>query len=77
MNTSLHQNYLWLFARQEECIVFTVDYPKTPMKNYYGILDVIVWYYLYIVYFLNEIIRVKSKIILFGDSAGGNLIVSL
>lgn len=40
-------------------------------------MSLIFKYYLFIYFFLEKIIRVDSKIVLFGDSAGGNMVVAL
>ncbi|EGR30114.1 hypothetical protein IMG5_141700 [Ichthyophthirius multifiliis] len=78
MGTRSHQTYTRKWANKLGIPIFAVDYKKAPQHPYpYGLNDC--WQaYLWILFYAEKFFNVKpEKIILVGDSAGGNLILGL
>lgn len=74
-NTSMYQDLLRRIARETNLPIFSIDYRLAPDYPFpYGLTDC--WQaYLWIVYYARDLLQLKfDKVILCGDSAGGNLI---
>lgn len=54
-----------------------MDYPKAPQAKYARIFQVILKFYLFIYFFVKNVIKIEPQIIFAGDSAGGNMVVAL
>lgn len=77
MTTSTHLMYLTKYVKETGALLFTVDYPKAPQAKYSKILEVILKFYLFIHFYLKNVVKVTPQIVFVGDSAGGNLVVAL
>ena len=76
MSTSSHQLYLRRVAKETNSVIFSLDYPKAPEAHYFEILTSTIKFYLFINNLL-KMLKVESRVILYGDSAGGTLISAL
>ena len=74
MNSTSHENYLRKFANSAEIPVISIDYSLSPEAQFPKALNEVYQAYLWIVY---ESGIKADNIILAGDSAGGNLSLSL
>jgi len=73
-----HQTYLRKWANQSDVVIFAIDYKLAPKVKYPYILDELWQAYFWIVTRSEIEFSVKPRtIILVGDSAGGNLAMSL
>lgn len=78
MSSSSHQNYLRLWPKELKIPVFSIDYRLAPDAQYPHLFNDVIRSYIWILAFVYEVLRVNpKKIILSGDSAGGNLAASL
>lgn len=78
MSSYSHQIYTRKWANELKLPVFSVDYRKAPEFPYPMALDDCLEAYLWLVYVFPQIFMGSvKKIILVGDSAGGNLIAAL
>jgi hormone-sensitive lipase len=74
MSSSMHQPYLVKWAKELEVPIFSIDYRLAPEVQYPNQLDDSINGYLWILFFVELVLKVKIKnLILTGDSAGGNL----
>lgn len=74
MSSSSHQNYLIPWAKQLQIPVFSIDYRLAPEVQYPDILDDCINGYLWIIVFIEQVLKVPiNTLILTGDSAGGNI----
>ena len=77
-STSMHQTYLTKWANKLKIPVFALDYRLAPQVKFPFLLNDCIRMYIWIVTFLTDILGCQiKKIIVTGDSAGGNLILSL
>jgi hypothetical protein len=78
MSSSSHENYTRKWTNKLEVPVFSIDYRLAPENPYPKALDDVYQAYMWIVKYAEEIMKLNiEKIILVGDSAGGNLVVAL
>lgn len=78
MSSASHQNYLRLWANDLMMPIFSIDYRLAPMAQYPCQLNDVVRGYVWILGFIQDVLHVNpKKIILSGDSAGGNLCIGL
>ena len=78
MSSSSHQNYLIPWANQLKIPIFSIDYRLAPEAQYPCILNDAINGYLWVLYFVEEVLGVKIKnLILTGDSAGGNFVLTI
>ena len=78
MSSSSHQSYLRKFVRQNDAVLFSIDYPLSPMKKYPDILDSVLKGYLFVLVLVSRVLGVgEFEFVLVGDSAGGNLACAL
>ncbi len=72
-NSGTHRGLLFRIAKKTDSVIFSINYRRSPEYKYPIPLDDCVGGYLYL---LNKVKNPK-KIILAGDSAGGNLAINL
>jgi hormone-sensitive lipase len=78
MSASSHENYTRKWTNTLQIPVFSIDYRLSPEFPYPKSLDDVYQAYMWIINFGEEIFKNKiTNIILVGDSAGGNLVMSL
>mgnify|MGYP000874372689 CR=1 FL=1 len=78
MSSYSHQIYTRKWANELKLPIFSVDYRKAPEFPYPMALDDCLEAYLWLVYVFPQLFAgTVKKIILVGDSAGGNLVASL
>lgn len=74
MSSSSHQNYLLKWAKELKLPIFGIDYRLAPDAKYPDLPNDVFRSYVWILAFLTEVLKVNpKKIIVSGDSAGGNL----
>lgn len=74
MSSSSHQNYLVKWAKELKIPIFAVDYRKAPQTQYPEPVNDCCRAYVWLLAFLTDVLQVNpSKILVSGDSAGGNL----
>lgn len=74
MSSSYHQSYLRKYANALKIPIFSIDYRLAPEYRYPLALQDCIKAYTWILQFLKEVVGADvKKIIVFGDSAGGNL----
>jgi hormone-sensitive lipase len=73
-NTFLHQTYIRRWANMLNIPFFSVEYRKSPQWAYPAALDDSFQTYMWLVTLFDQVYDARPpKIILIGDSAGGNL----
>jgi hypothetical protein len=78
MSAASHENYTRKWTNMLEIPVFSIDYRLAPENPYPKALDDVYQAYMWIIKYAEDIFKMDlDKIILVGDSAGGNLVVSL
>jgi len=78
MSSSSHRNYLYRWAKGLNMVVFSIDYRLAPESPYPAGLDDVWQAYNWLVNYSETILGIPTnKIILAGDSAGGNYITVL
>jgi len=78
MSASSHENYTRKWANMLEIPLFSIDYRLAPENPYPKALDDVYQAYMWIIKYAEDFYKMDlDKIILVGDSAGGNLVVSL
>lgn len=78
MSSSSHQNYTRKWAKILQLPIFSVDYQLAPDSPYPQALDDVWQAYMFILTKISEISDLSPmKIIVTGDSAGGNLAIGL
>ncbi len=78
MSTRSHQTYLRQWAKQTGMVVFSVEYRLAPVHKYPdGLDDVWQAYYWIITQGQTQLGLKLNRVILAGDSAGGNLALAL
>lgn len=78
MSSHSHQNYTRKWANLTQTPILSIDYRKAPEYPYPCALDDVWQAYLWIVYRLSDYTDLATtKIVLTGDSAGGNLAMAL
>jgi hormone-sensitive lipase len=78
MSSSSHRNYLYQWAKSLNMIIFSIDYRLAPQDPFPAPLDDIWQAYNWIVNYSESILGIPiDKIVLAGDSAGGNFVMSL
>jgi hormone-sensitive lipase len=78
MSSYSHQTYTRLWANELDVPVFSIDYRKAPENKYPSSLEDVWQVYIWILKYLNKHLGITpNKIILAGDSAGGNLITGV
>mmetsp|Transcript_38777 Transcript_38777/g.28668 ORF Transcript_38777/g.28668 Transcript_38777/m.28668 type:complete len:309 (+) Transcript_38777:1620-2546(+) len=78
MNSAAHQSYTRLWANNLNIPVFSVDYRLSPQYKFPAALNDVWQVYYWLVENAEAIMGLKvDKIILAGDSAGGNLVAAL
>jgi acetyl esterase/lipase len=78
MSASSHENYTRKWVNSLEVPLISIDYRLAPAHPYPYALDDVYQAYMWIINYAEDILKIKlDKIILVGDSAGGNLCLSL
>lgn len=78
MSSRSHQTYSRRWANELKIPIFAVDYKKAPEHPYPAALDDCWQAYIWILTKLSTVYNVNpKKIIVVGDSAGGNLAIAL
>ncbi len=78
MSSSSHRNYLYRWAKGLNMVIFSIDYRLAPESPYPAGLDDVWQAYNWLVNYSETILGIPTnKIILAGDSAGGNYITVL
>ena len=78
MSSEGHENYLRKWTIQCGFVTFSIDYRLAPTNTFPDNLDDIVQAYYWILNYCSEYFEILPKVvILTGDSAGGNLVLSL
>ncbi len=78
MSPSSHEIYLRKWANELECPIISIDYRLAPGTPYPGALDDVWQAYNWIINHASQEFDIEiNKIILAGDSAGGNLVLGL
>jgi hormone-sensitive lipase len=78
MSSSSHENYLRRWSKELDCPLISIDYRLAPECPYPGSLDDVWQAYNWIIDHASEEFDIElNKIILVGDSAGGNLALGL
>ena len=74
MSSSSHQNYLVRWAKELKIPIFAIDYRKAPVVQYPELVNDCLRSYVWLMAFMTDVLHVNpSKIVVSGDSAGGNL----
>jgi len=77
-SSSSHRNYLYRWSKSLNRVIFSIDYRLAPDYPYPAALDDIWQAYNWIINYAEPLLGIKSnKIIVTGDSAGGNLALAL
>jgi acetyl esterase/lipase len=77
-STSMHQTYLTKWANKLKVPVFAMDYRLAPQVKFPFLVNDCIRMYIWILTFLTDVLGCNIKKVIFtGDSAGGNLILSL
>lgn len=78
LSSSSHRSYLLKWAKNLKLIHFSIDYRLAPEHTYPETLDDVWQAYNWIMNYAEQALGIKTKkVILIGDSAGGNLIFAL
>jgi hormone-sensitive lipase len=78
MTSQTHRIYLNRWAKNLKMIHFSIDYRLAPQSRYPDALDDVWQAYLWIINYSETVLGIKNKkVILVGDSAGGNLSLAL
>jgi hormone-sensitive lipase len=78
MSSASHRNYLYLWAKALNMIIFSIDYRLAPQDPFPAAIDDIWQAYNWIVNYSEPILGIPlDKIVLAGDSAGGNFVMTL
>lgn len=78
MSSSSHRNYLIRWAKSLNMVIFSIDYRLAPANQYPEPLDDIWQAYNWLINYSESILGIPmDRIVLTGDSAGGNLVASL
>jgi len=78
MSSATHRNYLNLWAKALNMIIFSIDYRLAPEHPYPAALDDVWQGYNWLINYSESILGIPMEnMILTGDSAGGNFVASL
>lgn len=78
MSSNSHENYLRKWVNKLDVPVLSIDYRLAPQHPYPNALDDVFQAYMWAIkYAEDELNIIPEKIILVGDSAGGNLVLGL
>ncbi|CAD8149587.1 unnamed protein product [Paramecium octaurelia] len=78
MSSRSHQTYTRKWANNMKVPIFSIDYKMAPDHPYPAGLDDCWQAYMFIITFIHKYFNiVPSKVVLVGDSAGGNLVAAL
>jgi acetyl esterase/lipase len=78
MSPSSHENYTRKWVNMLEVPMISIDYRLAPEHPYPKALDDVYQAYMWAINYAEEILQINvEKIILVGDSAGGNLVLGL
>lgn len=78
MSPSSHENYLRKWVNALEVPLISIDYRLAPENPYPKALDDVYQAYMWAIKYAEDVLQIKvDKIILAGDSAGGNLVLAL
>jgi len=78
MSSATHRAYLNKWVQNLNLIHFSIDYRLAPSNKYPDALDDVWQAYLWITTYAEKVLGIKNqKVILVGDSAGGNLALGL
>lgn len=78
MTSSSHQVYLRKWAKQLKIPIFSVEYRLAPQTQFPFVLNDCIRTYIWILGFLEHVMKCNvKKIIIAGDSAGGNLAIAV
>ena len=74
MSSSSHQNYLRVWAKSLKIPIFCIDYRLAPVVKYPQLFNDVIRCYIWVLAFITGTLKLNPrKVILSGDSAGGNL----
>ena len=77
-SSSSHQVYLRTWAKEHKIPIFSIEYRLSPQTQFPFLFNDCIRSYLWILIFIESVLKCEvKKIIVSGDSAGGNLAVSL
>lgn len=78
MTSSSHQVYLRKWSKQLKIPIFSVEYRLAPQTQFPFVLNDCIRAYIWILGFLEHVMKCKvKKVIIAGDSAGGNLAIAV
>lgn len=78
MSPDSHKVYLRKYCNQLDALIFSVDYPLAPQVKFPELIENCIKAYLYIFLLLKKVLKLKRpKIVLAGDSAGGNICLAV
>ncbi|CAD8120851.1 unnamed protein product [Paramecium sonneborni] len=78
MSSRSHQTYTRKWAKNLMVPIFSIDYRKAPENPYPFGLDDCWQAYMFIINYIDRYFNIKpNKVVLVGDSAGGNLVAAL
>jgi len=78
MSSSMHRNYLNLWAKDLNVVIFSIDYRLAPEHPYPAAIDDTWQAYNWLINYSESVLGIPMhNIVLTGDSAGGNLAASL
>jgi len=78
MSSATHRNYLNLWAKALNMVIFSIDYRLAPEHPYPAALDDVWQGYNWLINYSESILGIPMEnMILTGDSAGGNFVTSL
>jgi hormone-sensitive lipase len=78
MSSASHRNYLYRWAKSLNMIIFSIDYRLAPQDPFPAAIDDIWQAYNWIINYSESLLGIPlDKIVLAGDSAGGNFVMSL
>jgi hormone-sensitive lipase len=78
MSSASHRNYLYRWAKALNMIIFSIDYRLAPQNPFPAAIDDVWQAYNWIINYSEPLLGIPiDKVVLAGDSAGGNFVMSL